>query len=82
VALFIGIHKLSRGAKEKQMKDGWKNYRKACKKMGLKPISVSYSTKKRIAWCQTEAKSQSEVRKAHQNVSIPLADVIEAKTLR
>ena len=80
--IFIGIHKLSRGTKGNQMKNGWKKYRQACRKMRLKPISVTYSIKKRIAWCQTEAKSQSEVRKAHQNVSIPLADVIEAKTLR
>ncbi len=82
MSLFIGVHKLPRGTKMQQMRNAWRKYSKTCKKMKLKPISVTFSIKKRMAWCQTEARSKSEVRKAHQNLSFPLADVIEAETIK
>ena len=79
--IFVGIHKLPRGAKEKLVKDGWRKYRQSCRKMGLKPLGVVYSLKQRVAYCQTKANSVSQVQRAHKNMLIPLKGIIEVKAL-
>ena len=81
MARFIGVHKVSLGTTEEQMRSAWEGYKQSCQSMGLKPLSLLYNLEKEVAYCQTEAGSADEVREAHQGVAVALDDVFEVKTL-
>ncbi|MBI2051886.1 DUF4242 domain-containing protein [Candidatus Roizmanbacteria bacterium] len=82
MAVFLGVHKISEGMDETKIVEGWENYKKSASEMGLKPLSAVVSIEKGFAHCQTEADSADQVRKAHENVAIPLEDVVEVKPLQ
>ena len=77
--IYIGVHKLAPGMSETDVQDGWNTYKGEAQRMGLKPVRVRYNIEKGAAYCETEASSENEVRQAHQNVQVPLEDVVEVK---
>lgn len=77
----MGVHKLQSGMQEADVRNGWEGYKSSAIAAGLRPISVIVSLEKGFAYCQTEAQSAEDVRTAHANVTIPLEDVVEVKTL-
>lgn len=81
MAVFLGIHKLSPDTKESEVAEGFEKYKESARSKGLRPLSAVYSVEKGFAYCQTEAENADQVREAHQEVAIPLEDVIEIKTL-
>lgn len=81
MSLFLGVHKIPSGMSEEQITEGFEKYKESAKAKGLNPLSAVYSLEKGFAYCQTEAQSASQVREAHESVSIPLEDVVEVKPL-
>lgn len=81
MAVFLGIHKLTEGTSEDQVKEGWDKYKESATSKGLKPLGAVASVEKGFAYCQTEAESADQVRDAHQAVEIPLEDVVEVEKL-
>ena len=81
MAEFIGVHKLLPDMKAEDVEAGYQSYKEAATKMGLKSMRAHYSMEKGVAYCETEAPSAEEVRKAHEGAAIPLEDVIEVKTI-
>lgn len=81
MALFLGIHKVPQEAQESEIAEGYNKYKQSAQNMGLKPLGAVYSMAKGFAYCQTEANSAEEVRKAHENVQIPLEEVVEVQAL-
>lgn len=77
----MGVHKLTPGMQEADVQKGWEGYKISAIAAGLRPISAVVSVEKGFAYCQTEAQSADQVHQAHANVSIPLEDVVEVKTL-
>lgn len=82
MALFLGVHKIPAGMNEQDIIEGFANYKKSAVSKGIHAISAVYSLEKGFAYCQTEAERAEQVREAHQDVQIPLEDVIEVKPLR
>lgn len=80
MAVFIGVHKIPAGLGEADLQNGWDSYKTEAQKRGLRPIRVRYNMEKGVAYCETEAPSENEVRDAHQNVQVPLEDVVEVKS--
>lgn len=78
--VFVGVHKIPAGSSEDMIQNGWNSYKAEAQKRGLKPIRVRYNMEKGVAYCETEANSENEVREAHQGVQVPLEDVIEVKS--
>lgn len=81
MAVFLGIHKLTEGTSEDQVKEGWDKYKESATSKGLKPLGAVASVEKGFAYCQTEAESADQVKDAHQAVEIPLEDIIEIQRL-
>ena len=79
--LFLGKHKLEPGMKDSDVIEGFNKYKKSAEDSGIHALSAVYSTDRGFAYCQTEADSADQVRKAHETSSIPLEDVIEIKQL-
>jgi hypothetical protein len=63
------------------IRGSWEAYCKAAKDMGLKPLGAVASLEKGSGFCQTEAGSIEEVRKAHEIAKVPLEDVYEVMAL-
>ncbi len=78
--IFIGVHKLPETLSENEILEGWNGYKQEASKRGLRPIRVHYSLAKGVAYCETEAPSENDVREAHEGLKIPLEDVLEVKT--
>ncbi len=78
---YLGVHKLKAGMSDSDIRAGWEKYCESCEAAGLRPVSVTYSVEKGFAYCQTDAESSEQVRKAHEVVTIPLEDVIEVQVL-
>lgn len=66
---------------EAQIHDGWEKYKEAATSRGLRPIRVHFNAAKGTAYCETEASTEADVRDAHQEIALPLEDVIEVQTL-
>lgn len=81
MALFLGIHKIPAGMSEQEIAEGFANYKKSAASAGIHALSAVYNIEKGFAYCQTEAPSADMVRKAHEDVNVPLEDVIEVKSL-
>lgn len=81
VAIFLGVHKIPQGMEETQIIEGFEKYKESARAKRLQPLSAIYNIEKGFAYCQTEAQTADQVREAHQDVAIPLDDVIEVKTL-
>lgn len=81
MAVFLGIHKLMPGMTNTQVEEGYAKYKQSAQARGLHPLGAVYSMEKGFAYCQTEAQSADQVRDAHQNVAIPLEDVVEVTPL-
>lgn len=81
MALFLGVHKITSGVTKDTIQHGYQTYKQSAQGMGLKTLGAVYSMEKGFAYCQTEANSKEEVRKAHENVQIPLEDVIEVQAV-
>lgn len=81
---FLGVHKIPSGTEdamsEDEIRDGFKKYKEAAAKLGLKASHVHISMEKGFAYCLTEADSADQVRTAHENIA-PLEDVIEVITV-
>lgn len=77
----MGVHKLLAGMQEGDVRKGWEDYKTSAIAAGLRPISAVVSVEKGFAYCQTEAQSADQVHQTHANVSIPLEDAVEVKTL-
>lgn len=81
MALFLGVHKIPQGMDPSQIEEGFAKYKQSAQTKGLHVLGAVYSMEKGFAYCQTEANSQEEVRKAHSEVAVPLEDVVEVKPL-
>lgn len=81
MAIFLGVHKLPEEFGDSDAVNGFEKYKESAKTKGLNPIGAVYSLEKGFAYCQTEAQSADQVREAHQDVAIPLEEVIEVKPL-
>lgn len=79
--LFLGVHKITGEVTEDTIQQGYQTYKQSAQGMGLKPLGAVYNMEKGFVYCQTEANSKEEVRKAHENVQIPLEDVVEVQAL-
>jgi len=79
--LFLGVHRLSAERSDALVENGWRSYCEGCRALGVKPLAVVYSVEKGVAYCQTEASSADDVWKAHEQVAIPLEDVLEVRQL-
>lgn len=79
--LFLGIHKITSEVSESDIVEGFSKYKERAKSKGLNPLSAVYSIEKGFAYCQTEADNAQQVRQAHEDVAIPLEDVVEVKSL-
>ena len=81
MAVFLGVHKLIPGMTDVEVQEGYAKYKQSAMQQGLQPLGAVYSMEKGFAYCQTQADSADAVRQAHQNVAIPLEDVVEVKLL-
>ena len=81
MAEFLGVHKVPAEMTEGDVTEGFNSYKEAASKMGLKALHAHFSLERGFAYCLTEAGSADEVKKAHENVAIPLEDVVEVKTI-
>lgn len=75
--LFLGVHKLKAGMTEEETEESYGRYKRSAQEDGLNPVFAVYNAEKGFAYCQTEADSAEQVRKAHEKVNIPLEDVME-----
>jgi len=66
---------------EQEIEEGWAKYKESANSKGLTTISAVYNRDKGFAYCQTEAESADAVRQAHEEVEIPLEDVVEVKAI-
>lgn len=82
MSIFLGVHKLPEELTEQEVEEGYEKYKQSAIKSGLKPLFAVYSKAKGFAYCQTEADSVEQVKKAHEAVEIPLEDVIEVKSIQ
>lgn len=82
MARFLGVHKLTSELSDQEIEEGYSKYKESALAKGLRPLSAVYSRKKGFAYCQTEAENADQVRKAHEDVAIPLEDVIEVKPIQ
>ncbi len=81
MAQFLGVHRLNPGMTEDEVRKGYEGYKESAVKMGLRPLHAHLSMEKGFAYCITEANSALDIRKAHENVAIPLEDVVEIQTI-
>ena len=81
MGIFLGVHKIPSDMTDVDVAEGFAKYKESAKAKGLQPLSAVYSLEKGFAYCQTEAQNADQVREAHQDVAIPLEDVIEVKPL-
>jgi hypothetical protein len=83
--VYVGVHQAPEGADPSAavpaIRGSWEAYRKAAIDMGLKPLGAVASLERGIGYCQTEAGSIDEVRKAHEVAKVPLKDVYEVMAL-
>jgi len=80
---FLGVHNAKEaGLSHDQIANSFKSYKEAASKSGITAQHAYYSEEKGFAYCITEANSEEEVRKAHQEANIPLEDVVEVEILR
>ncbi len=83
MAEFIGTHKMDGPVEETLIEKSWSVYKDACEKLGIKAIRVDYNAQKGIANCLTEASSEEEVHKAHEDAHKEMMpeQIFEIKTL-
>jgi hypothetical protein len=82
MSIFLGVHKFTVG--EMTIDDttkSWDSYKKAAEEMGLKPLQVLISLESGVAYCQTEAESEEQIKEAHEKADIPLEDIIKVQRL-
>lgn len=80
---FLGVHNAKEaGLSSDKIADSFRTYKEAASKNGITAQHAYYSEEKGFAYCITEANSEEEVRKAHQEADIPLVDAIEVEVLR
>lgn len=77
---FIGVHKFAQSLSDEEIEGKWARYKESCASMGLKPVRLHYNGEKASAFCETEAGSSEDVRKAHEAAGLTVDDVIEIKT--
>ena len=80
---FIGIHEMNGPIEESLVSKSWATYKAACEKLGIKGIRVDYNAQKGIAHCLTEAHTEGEVHKAHEDTNKDMMpkEIFEVKTL-
>jgi len=79
--LFIGVHDMGQYITDEQMKDNWAKYLDACEKHGAKGHKVYYNGNLGRAYCVTEAPSADDVTAAHDDVGVPLKDIIQVEKI-
>ena len=79
MAQFLGVHRLEADMSLEDVQSGFNKYKEEAAKIGIKALYAHYSLEKGLLYCLTEADSADQVRAAHQNISIPLEDVIEVR---
>lgn len=77
MSLFLAVHKFKPGMTEEETEESYGKYKASAKEDGLKPLFAVYNAEKGFAYCQTEANSAEQVRKAHEKVEISVEDVME-----
>jgi hypothetical protein len=78
--IFLGVHEAPDAADPAagtSMRDSWEAYCKAAIGMGLQPLGAVASIERGIGFCQTDASTIDEVKKAHEEANVPLKDVYE-----
>ncbi len=83
MAVFVGIHKMDGSIEQSLIEKSWAAYKEACEKRGIKGIRVDYNAEKGVAHCMTEAESEHEVHKAHEDTNKEMMpqEIFEVKTL-
>jgi hypothetical protein len=83
MAEFIGVHKMGGPMEDALAKKSWAAYKAACEKLGIKAVRVGYNAEKGIAHCITEAGSEHDVHKAHEDTNKEMMpqEIFEIKTL-
>lgn len=82
MARFLGVHKLTQEFTDQEIEEGYSKYKASAMAKGLRPLSAVYNQEKGFAYCQTEAESADQVRKAHEEAGISIEDVIEVKPIQ
>lgn len=77
---YIGVHKFPQSLSDEEIEGKWTKYKQSCASMGLKPVRLHYNGAKASAFCETEAKSDEDVRQAHEAAGLTVDEVIEVKT--
>lgn len=80
MATFLGVHDFGGPMEEGMGQKSWEKYKESCAKMGIKPIHAHLSDKAGRGYCLTEADSPEEVQKAHDDVGVPVKEIIEVQT--
>jgi len=79
--LFLGVHRLRKATRPRDIKNAWRTYRKSCRDLRLKALSLTYSLDDGVGYCLTKAPSRGHVRRAHRKVDVPLKKIIEVKKI-
>ena len=82
MAMFIGIHEFPEGITDEDVQKSWEAYKASALKTGIKALNAVSNSKKRKAFCYTEADSEEQVRKAHADAHVEVKDVIEVAQLK
>lgn len=81
MALFLGIHDMGEETSEDVVQKSWSNYKTACQKHHCQALRVHYNASQGKAFCLTEAALADDVRTAHNEINLPLKDLVEVKIL-
>lgn len=79
--LFLGVHRFGKTMRPQDVKAAWRTYRKSCRDMRLKALSLTYSLDEGVGYCLTKAPSKGHVRRAHRKVKVPLKQILEVKKM-
>ncbi len=82
MALFLGVHDSGLPTTDDNVKSSWANYKAACEKRGCKGLRVHYNIGQGKAFCVTDASSADDVRAAHDEIKLPLKDLVEVQILQ
>jgi hypothetical protein len=81
MATFLGVHDLGGSIEDGKFQASWAAYKEACDKLGCSALHMHYNAEKGKAFCLTEASTASEVQKAHDEVQVPIVEILEIKNL-
>lgn len=80
--VYLGVHNMGQALNEEEFKASWTKYKEECAKRGAEAHKVYYNAEAGRGFCVTEANSADDVRAAHEEVGVPVDELVEVQKLK